>query len=288
MDTTLDASVFPAARSLKDRGLRDPNVLFFMGTGVGTLPGTLRSSARVPLSGIEGIPHAWRGSVIHGGDLRGASVWLLDDAPEEIESGAGGGPEAPEWERAFPCWLAAAMGASLCVHTSAGVTLRPEEGALPVGALAVLSDHMNLSGRTPLRGLGETRLGPLFPDQTTLHHAGLRHKALQRAKVSGVPARSAIAACTIGPTTSTAAEIAWLATTGADVVVQGLADPLIACAHAGLAALAIVAVTDSGDRPLRMEELVARAEACAPGLEDLLTGIAPDVAEAALELAEEA
>ncbi|TDJ77152.1 MAG: hypothetical protein E2O39_02425 [Planctomycetota bacterium] len=285
---SLDAAVFPAADALRGRGLPRPKVLFFMGTGVGTIPGALDSADRVPLSAIAGVPPAWRDATLLAGRLGGDDVWLLEDAPGDLESGEGGGVTSPEWERAFPVWLAAAMGATLCVHTSAGVTLQPAANAHPVGSLAILSDHMNLSGRTPLRGLGVTRLGPLFPDVTRLHHEGLRAKAIELASRAGFRARAALAACTVGPTAHTPAELAWLRQTGADIVVQGVADPLLACAHAGLSVLALVALTDAGDRPLKLEELVTRAEVCAPALEDLITDLAPDLCAAARELEEEA
>jgi purine-nucleoside phosphorylase len=284
---SLDAAVFPAADALRSRGLAQPRVLFFMGTGVGTIPGLLESVDHVPLSSITGVPPAWRSAVIIAGRIGNDDVWLLDDSPGDLESGEGGQATAPEWERAFPVWLAAAMGATLCVHTSAGVTLKPGANEHPIGNLALVSDHMNLSGRTPLRGLGVTRLGPLFPDVTSLHHEGLRAKATEVAKRSGFLARPAIAACTVGPTSHTPAELAWLAKTGADIVVQGVADPYLACAHTGLSVLAIVALTDAGDRPLKLEELVTRAEACAPVLEDLVTALLPDLCTVARELEEE-
>ena len=68
---------------------------------------------------------------------------------------------------------------------------------------------------------------------------------------------------------------------GASVAVQGLADPLIAAAHAGLSFLTVVAVTDCGAEPLRMADLVERAEACAPALEELVLHLGPDLAELA-------
>ena len=126
-----------------------------------------------------------------------------------------------------------------------------------------------------------------FPDQSQLHHAGLRLRARDHARRQGIPLSETTAACLIGPSLATPAELAWLKTTGAGVAVQGLADPLIAAAHAGLATLALVALTDSGDEPLRMAELVDRAEACAPALEDLIVALAPDLAEVARELEQE-
>ena len=89
------------------------------------------------------------------------------------------------------------------------------------------------------------------------------------------------------PALSTPAERRYYASTGAELFAQGHAGPLIAGAHAGLSMLAFVAITDAGDEPLRMAELVARAEDCAPALEDLITSLAPDLSRAAHELEEE-
>ena len=66
-----------------------------------------------------------------------------------------------------------------------------------------------------------------------------------------------------------------------------LAGPLLACAHAGLSTLALVAITDAGDDPLRMADLVQRAEECAPALEDLVLSMTDELATVARDLEEE-
>lgn len=288
---TLDDSVFAAAEALEGRGVTPPQIAFLLGTGVGTLPAGLRRAQRIPLEGLAGVPPAWQSVELHAGELGDTSVWLIEDAPDDLECGEAGGPAAPGWERGFPCWLAVASGATVGVHTSAGIALGAEGGdSLPVGSLAILSDHINVSGQTPLVGLGSTRLGPLFPDQSYLHHAALRQHALDHAQRRGIACREAIAACTLGPTQCTPAELRWLTSTGADVAVQGLAGPLLASAHAGLALLAIVAVIDDGkgrQGTLRLGDLIERAEACAPALEDLLGALLPDLSAVARSLAEE-
>lgn len=280
----LDDCVDAAAQDLAGRDLPPPDVLLFLGTGLGTLPSALLGSVSTGLADIPGVPEIWReGELVHG-QLAGARAWLLADAPGDLEFGEGGGPDNAPWERAFPIWLAAACGANLCVHTAAGGSLVSD---LRPPALGVLSDHLNLSGSTPLLGLGETRLGPLFPDQGHVHHAGLRAIACERARARGIDLSERVAACVAGPALTTPAERRWYARTGADLFVQGLAGPLLACAHAGLPTLTLVAVTDSGEEPLRMAELVQRAEQCAPALEEILLAMAPDLAAASAELAEE-
>lgn len=279
----LDVAVRAALRSAA-RQLDAPRTLFLLGTGEGLLADRLVRPRGARFGELDGAPAGWRAARLSSGELAGHPVWLCEDRLGEPSDAA---RPAPPWQRAFPVWLAAAAGAVLLVHTSAGAALS-EDGPLDVGAIAVLSDHLNLSGSTPLAGLGESTLGPLFPDLSRLHHAGLRRAALRRARALGLKAAEAVAACTAGPSTETPAERRFLARTGAGVSVQGLAAPLLAAAHAGLSVLALVVVAERGPGPARLREIVAAAGAAEAALEDLCAALAPDLAAAAAEAEERA
>lgn len=293
----LDEAVMRATQDLAQRNTPAPDVLFFLGTGVGMLPTALKSPLRLPLGKLDGVPDAWKDVMLHAGAFGKLHAWLIEDAPGPQEHGISETPGEAAWVRGFPCWLAARAGAKLCVHTSAGQAL-PDTAASGAGAptteppsagsIAIVRDHLNLSGRTPLLGIGASTLGPLFPDQTTLHHAGLRAAALRRGKKLGVPLSEVVACCAPAPAIETPAERIFWARAGAQVAVQGLATPLLACAHAGLPVLALVAVTDAGTGLQRVGDLVAQADKLAPALEELITSLAPDLAQAAAELADEA
>jgi len=287
--TAIDEHVYAASKELRGRGAPDPEVLFLMATGVGLLPSTYAATWRMPLEAISGVPSIWRGAQLIAAEHRDATCWFLEDSPGE---GPGhptppGAPVQQDWERAFPVWLAACSGATLCVHTSAGSRLAQEDENSGNETLVLVEDHLNLSGHTPLRGMGESRLGPLFPDQSFLHHAGLRKIARRAAERLGLPIAEAVAACSAGPAIETPAERAFYARAGAGVVVQDLADPLIAMSHAGLACLAVVAAIDSRDSATDVGALVAGADRLAPALEELLAALAPDFTRIAFELREE-
>ena len=51
--------------------------------------------------------------------------------------------------------------------------------------------------------------------------------------------------------------------------------------------LALVAVTDDGKSPMRIADLVARSEVCAPALEEMLQRLSANLAELAHELEED-
>jgi len=290
----LDETVFPLRERLRAAGVEDPSVLFLMATGVGFLPSRMEGAHGIGLDEI--LPdgdlrssvlerphphHPWTGQVLHAGRLGALSVWFLEDVSSEALEPA---PTAP-WLRALPVWLAASAGASVCVHTSAGSALSHDGGPpLLERGLGLVSDHMNLSGSTPLAGLGESKLGPLFPDLTRLHHVGLRRSALARAAELGIGAAEVVAACTSGPALETPAERTMLARLGADVAVPGLATPLLAAGHAGLATLAVVAVTDARDEGPEVRHVLAAAAELVPALEDLLLALVPDLLSAVRSL----
>lgn len=275
--SAFDEVVFGAAGKLRERGAIAPRALFLLGTGVGVQPGRLEAGGRLPLEGAEGVPHAWREAVLHHGTFHGLPAWLLEDAP--------GAPEVGDepWAEPFPVWLAAAAGASTLIHTSAGCALEAGAGAPVVGSLALLSDHVNLSGSSPLVGLGDTRLGPLFPDQTQLHDHRLRATGLRLCERLGIAGVEAIAACAPGPALETPAERRWFARAGAQVSAQRLAPTLLAAAHAGLGTLAVVLVVSEGDGAVDIARVSAVATEMAPALDDFLWELAGDVQRSALD-----
>jgi purine-nucleoside phosphorylase len=277
----LDAGVARALHELSRLRVPPPRALLLLGTGASTLPERLTNARAVALGDL-GFPAAWRASTLWSGALDGCAVWLLEEPLGEPR----GEQAAPAWEAAFPCWLAARAGARVLLHTSAGLGLA-REGApqLPPGALVALRDHVNLSGTTPLVALAGSQLGPLFPDVTRLHHVGLRRSALARAERLGFSAREAVGACTLGPSLDTPAERRAWAQLGADVAVQGLATPLLGAAHAGLATLALVAVTQSGDEPAELGAILKATQTATAALEDWILALGADLTGAVRALA---
>lgn len=277
----LDAAVESARAALGNRNVPAPEALVFPATGIGILPGRLARGGKLPFARVDGVPRMWRSSVLSWGDFHGLAVWMLDDAPLEAEDGE------PAWHRGFPVWLAAASGATAMLHATAGVALEPADnratgaGArasrLPIGSLAFWSDHVNLSGGSPLVGIGESQLGPMFPDQTRLHDPHLRRAALDAAARLGVVAHEAVVACTSGPTLDTPAERRFFARTGAAVAVQDLAGPLIAAAHAGLGALGVGVIVAHALDQVDVARIASLSQAVAPALDDLFWQLAADV-----------
>ncbi|MCC7013562.1 MAG: hypothetical protein IT454_13440 [Planctomycetes bacterium] len=265
----LDDAVARAVKSSERSVALRPVALYLLSTGVDVLSGRLERGGRVPLERIEGVPASWAHALLHFGWLRGLPVWLIENAPVEPAI------SEPAWAGAFPVWWAAAMGASTLVTCCAGSSL--DNASAPAGTIALVRDHINLSGSTPLLGVGASELGAQFPDQSRVHETELIRAAKQAAERLGLNARECIAACTLGPTLETPAEQRWMARAGAHVSAQGMALPLIAAAHAGLGGLALVVVVQEAEAALDIAKIAARSEALAPALDDLLTELALDV-----------
>jgi purine-nucleoside phosphorylase len=128
-------------------------------------------------------------------------------------------------------------GCRAIVLTNAAGGLRP--GMRP-GQPVLIADHVNLTGRTPLLGPNDDRLGPRFPDMSEAYSPRLRALAqevdptLEEAVYGGF----------LGPTYETPAEVRMAATLGAELVGMSTVLEVIAAAHAGAEVLAVSLVTN--------------------------------------------
>ncbi|MDF1799015.1 MAG: hypothetical protein P1V81_07560 [Planctomycetota bacterium] len=268
----LDVAVLAAVDGLRTREVPAPNVLLLAGTGLGSLPERFSyhhgPTTAVDLDGLDGLPAPWSSQVLHHGSLATehgpAVVWMLEDQALDAPQQQG---EVP-WERGFACWLAAKAGATVLLHSSAGGTL--SAGSHQPGDLALVRDHLNLTGSSPLLGLGGSKLGPLFPDVSRLHLECLRAEIAELAAGRGLTVAEAIVAATAPASLPSPAEREWFARAGADLWVQGVAAPYLACAHAGLGIVSLVAVTGSEAASADVQAILTATAAAAPGLEELL------------------
>jgi purine-nucleoside phosphorylase len=130
-------------------------------------------------------------------------------------------------------------GCGTVVVTNAAGGLRP---GLRIGQPVLISDHLNLTGRSPLTGPaapGELGL-PRFLDLTEAYSRRLRDLAreldpsLEEGVYAGVP----------GPQYETPAEIRMLRTLGADLVGMSTVHEVIAARHVGAEVLGLSLVTN--------------------------------------------
>lgn len=162
-----------------------------------------------------------------------------------------------------PVRTACAAGAEIVVLTNAAGGLRPE---YRVGQPVLISDHLNLTARSPLQG-------PQFVDLVDAYSPRLRglarevDPALTEGVYAGLP----------GPHYETPAEIRMLRTLGADLVGMSTVHETIAARAAGAEVLGVSLVTNLAagmtGEPLRHDEVLAAGRESAHDLGALLAAV---------------
>ena len=168
---------------------------------------------------------------------------------------------------------AISAGCRVVVLTNAAGGIRP---GLGVGQPVLISDHLNLTGKSPLTGPAPSA-GPRFVDLTDLYSPRLR--ALAREADPSLA--EGVYAMMPGPHYETPAEIIMLGRLGADLVGMSTGLEAIAARQMGSEVLAISLVTNMAaglaGQSLSHVEVVEAGRAAAGRMGALLAGILPRV-----------
>ena len=174
-----------------------------LGSGLGPLADAVEVAREVAFSEI-GMPassvpgHA--GKFVFG-KLSGTPVVLMKGRVHLYEG------HAPRLVTAGVRWLAE-QGIEKIILTNAAGTLNPD---FAPGTWMMLSDHLNLTGTSPLEGAD-------FIDMSEAYDATWREKFRVAAAASGMDLHGGVYASLRGPQYETPAEIRMLRTLGADAV----------------------------------------------------------------------
>ena len=173
---------------------------------------------------------------------------------------------------------AIAAGAAVVVLTNAAGGINP---GYRVGQPVLISDHLNLTGKSPLSGPPPPAgYPPRFADLSEVYSARLRALARE----SDPTLAEGVYAALPGPHYETPAEIRMLAVAGADLVGMSTALEAIAARHLGAEVLAISLVTNAAaglaDHGLDHSEVVAAGAEAAGRIGALLAGVLPQVVPA--------
>jgi purine-nucleoside phosphorylase len=133
---------------------------------------------------------------------------------------------------------------------------------LPTGSVMAVSDHLNLTGRSPLSG-------PEFVDMVGAYAPRLRAAALA---TPGVPTLAeGVYAQVPGPQFETPAEVRMLRTLGADVVGMSMAFETIAARHAGAEVLGLAVVTnEAAGASMGTEDIATAGAGAVPAVADII------------------
>lgn len=259
-----------AAAVLRRRlGTLRPEIAIVLGSGLGGLAEVVEDAVVVPYGDLPGVPaptvegHA--GEFV-AGRLEGRDVILQRGRLHLYE-----GHEPATI--AIPVRVMAEIGVPRLLVTNAAGGINP---AFRPPALMLISDHLNLTGRSPLVGPvapGETR----FPDMTAAYDAEFRALAHSVAHHTGVTLHEGVYAGLLGPSFETPAEIRYLERIGADAVGMSTVLEVIVARARGMRVLGISTITNpaagTSPEPLNHEEVLAAGKAVAKDLEAVVRGV---------------
>ncbi len=240
MNDTLLERLDETAAAIHARDPRTPQVVMVLGSGLGSFAETLVDATAIP---YEEIPNFARvtvpghaGRLVIGKVAGGASpvVAALSGRIHLYEG-------HPIDDVVFNVRALLRAGARTLMVTNAAGGIAP---GLAPGDLALLTDHLNLTARSPLAGPNQAALGPRFPDMTDAYDPALRTVALECAASLGQTLRAGVYAGLLGPSYETPAEIRMLRAMGADLVGMSTVPEVIAARHMGARVLGLSCVTN--------------------------------------------
>jgi purine-nucleoside phosphorylase len=157
---------------------------------------------------------------------------------------------------------------------------------LSVGDLVVISDHINLTGRNPLIGTNDPRLGLRFPDISDAYSSELRRVINGVFDEVQLPYKEGVYTWFTGPSFETPAEIEMVRRFGGDLVGMSTVPEAIALSHMGRRVGAISLVTNlaagTTAEPVTHEEVQQAAGLARAKFTKLIDHMLPRLVEATL------
>ena len=204
-----------------------------LGSGLGHLIGAV-DGVSIDYSDLAGFPHA--GVSGHQprlviGTLEGVRVAVLGGRAHYYETG-----DSSVMRR--PLEVLRALGAAELILTNAAGSFRADA---PPGALMLITDHINFSGRNPL--IGEPT-DARFVNMNDAYDPGLRRRLAAAASAQGVDLPEGVYAWYSGPSFETPAEIRALRLLGADAVGMSTVPEVILARFLGLRVAAVSVITN--------------------------------------------
>ncbi len=267
--SSIAAKVDDCVFAIRKRVAIEPRVGVVLGSGLGAFADSLEGLVKIPYGELPHMPssavpgHAGNMCFGHAADVpvvcMQGRVHLYEGHPvEKVVQGVR---------------TLARMGVKCVLLTNAAGGLEPSWAA---GDLMLVTDHLNLTGVSPLLGPNDDALGPRFPDMTVAYDVELRRALKEVAAKAGIAVREGVYAALLGPSYETPAEVRMVRMLGAQAVGMSTVPEVIALRHMGVRVGTLSCITNLAAgiaaHPLSHEEVEATARARQPELLALLHG----------------
>lgn len=175
------------------------------------------------------------------------------------------------------------LGAKSVILTNAAGAVNT---AYRPGDVMIVSDHIKLTGASPLRGKNVEEFGSRFFDVTKMYTPALRELARRCAEGSGLTIHEGVYFFFTGPQFETPAEIRAARILGADAVGMSTVTEALTAAHCKMPLLCLSVMTNMAagvlDQPLSSEEVDETAGRIAEKFSAYLTKIVSRMEEVSL------
>jgi purine-nucleoside phosphorylase len=183
----------------------------------------------------------------------------------------------------IPVRLFKLLGVKALILTNAAGAVNAEYRP---GDIMIVSDHIKLTGASPLRGKNVDEFGPRFFDVSRMYTPELRKLARACAEGTGLTLHEGVYMFFTGPQYETPAEIRAARILGADAVGMSTVTEALTAAHCGMPVLCLSVMTNMAagvlEQPLTSEEVLETATAVAKRFSVYLKKIIERIGEVAL------
>lgn len=214
-----------------------PEVGVILGTGLAGAVSSIEVEAEIPYGDV---PHMRESTnPVHPGRFVIGTLFGRRTICMQGRIHAYEGYEASEV--AFPVFVMKLLGVRTIILTNAAGAINE---AFEVQRFALISDHINFTGKNPLPLDIDPRLGVPCPDMTRAYSPELRAKIKAAAPASGEALEEGVYIGVLGPSFETPAEIRAFRMLGADLVGMSTIPEVIAAASAGIELVGISLITN--------------------------------------------
>lgn len=235
-----------------------------LGSGLKGFAQHVEDGVEVPFADVPGWPVPkveGHGGALVAGLVGGTPVLCLTGRVHLYE-----GWQPAEVVRAVRTLRALGVPRFLLTNAAGGIA-----DDLSPGDLMLITDHLNLTGSSPLLGEHVESFGPRFPDQSEVYGKQLGELLQQ----CGQRLRPGVYAGLLGPSYETPAEVRMLRTLGADAVGMSTVHEAMALNAVGAEVAGLSLITNLaagiGDAALSHDEVVAVGAQASRTLEALVT-----------------
>lgn len=181
-------------------------------------------------------------------------------------------------ELATPVRVLKCLGVKTLILTNAAGGVNKDYNP---GDIMMISDHIKLTGASPLRGKNIEEFGDRFFDASDMYTKSLREKAKTCAEKLGIKLHEGVYFFMTGPQFETPAEIRAIRILGGDAVGMSTVTEALTAAHCGIKLLAFSMITNMAagimNQPVTTDEVNVTASQFGDKLKDLLAEIIKEV-----------